>query len=364
MERVDVAIIGAGAVGLAVAAKAASEKRSVAVFEKHSRHGVETSSRNSEVVHAGIYYPPNSLKSRLCHAGRRWFYDHAEKWQIYIRKTGKLIVAVNAEEEARLDSILENARAAGAENLTRLSAQEANSRVPGLTAHAALWSPETGILDSEDWMSACKVRAEAGGAALLFGTAVTAIEQTEQGYILQLSANERVLARRVVNAAGLHGDRISEMAGLDVDALGCRIHWCKGHYFRWRNAPKIPHLLYPLPSRDGLGIHITLDRSGGVRLGPDTEFVDTIDYTIAETLKEPFAASVARYLPAIRPADLMPDTAGIRPKLSGPGEAHRDFVIAERSPQGFPGWIDCLGIESPGLTASPAIAELVLSMLE
>ncbi len=366
MEKVDTAIIGSGVVGLAIAARLAKEDRTVVILERHPRYGVETSSRNSEVVHAGIYYPASSLKSKLCHEGRRSLYALAENTpSLFVRKTGKLIVATNVPDAERLASIRETALASGAEGVTLIDGEQARKRVPALKAVAALWCPESGIVDSEDLMGYFHAKAEAGGAMFLFGNGVSAVKRASEGYILTFGdSNEKLQARTVVNAAGLHGDTIAQMAGFDIDKEQYRIHWCKGLYYRVRREMDLPHLIYPVPVKHGLGIHLTLDRRGGVRLGPDTEFVDSINYEVPEERAAVFQEAVARYWSGSEIEDLIPDTAGIRPKLSGPEGGFRDFVIEEESSKGFPGWINCLGIESPGLTASPAIAERVAGFIE
>lgn len=366
MEKVDIAVVGSGVVGLAVAARLAAPERSVVVLERHRRYGVETSSRNSEVVHAGIYYPPGSLKSRLCHEGRRSLYALGKATpSVFVKKTGKLIVAVDDAEARRLEAIRESALDAGAEGLTLLDGEQARRRIPQLAVRAALWCPESGIIDSEDLMAYYHAKAEAGGAMFLFGGAVAAVAVVGGGYELTFGINnERLTARVVVNAAGLEADKLAAMAGFPVDALGYRIRPCKGVYFRVRGECRLPHLVYPLPAEHGLGIHLTMDREGRVRLGPDTQFVDTTDYEIPAERAESFRAAAARYWSGAEINELTPDTAGIRPKLAGPGEGFRDFVVAEESANGFPGWINCLGIESPGLTASPAIAERVAGFIE
>lgn len=364
MEQVDGVIIGAGVVGLAVAARLAAPGRSVAVVERHPRPGVETSSRNSEVVHAGLYYPKGSLKSRLCHEGRRALYRMGEGAPFFIRKTGKLVVAVDAGEAAGLSAMAAKAADAGAEGLTLLDGAEAARRAPGLRAEAALWSPETGIVDSEELMHHFKAQAEDGGAFFLFGTELKAAERAEGAWKLTFSTGEAVAARWVVNSAGLRSDAVAALPGLDVDAAGYRLHWCKGDYFRMKRPPALAHLVYPMPVKHGLGTHLTLDREGGVRLGPDTAFVDALDYAVDPGKAAAFAESVSRYWPGLTADDILPDQSGIRPKLSGPKDPWRDFVIAEESARGLPGWVNLVGIESPGLTASPAIADLVASLLK
>ncbi|MBI3298799.1 MAG: NAD(P)/FAD-dependent oxidoreductase [Elusimicrobia bacterium] len=364
MEEVDGVVVGAGVVGLATAARLARPGRSVVVLERHPVHGTETSSRNSEVVHAGLYYPPGSLKSRLCHEGRRALYRLADTAGIFVKKVGKLVVAVDPAEAGGLAALADKARAAGAEGLALLDGGEARRRVPQLKAEAALWSPETGIVDSEELMRHYIAVAEDAGAMFLFKTALTSAERRDGAWVLGLDSGETVRARWVVNAAGLHGDVVAALPGLDVDAAGYRLHPCKGDYFRMKRPPALPHLVYPMPGRHGLGVHLTLERGGGVRLGPDACFVDSHDYAVDAAKAAEFAAAVSRYWPGVRAEDLLPDQSGIRPKLSGPKDAWRDFVVAEESARGFPGWVNLLGIESPGLTASPAIAEMTASLLD
>ena len=366
MENVDVAIIGSGVVGLAIAARLARKDRTLVILERHRRYGVETSSRNSEVIHAGIYYPADSLKSRLCHEGRRSLYALAEKHpSIFVRKTGKLIVASDVEEAERLDSIRERALASGAEGVTLLNEAETKKRVSALKAVAALWCPESGIVDSEDLMGYYHAQAEENDAMFLFNNSVSSVERDSSGYILSFGENnERLHARTVINAGGLHADKLAAMVGMDVDALGYRIHWCKGLYFRIRGELSLPHLVYPVPAKHGLGIHLTMDREGRVRLGPDTEFVDSIDYEVPSERAAAFKDAVARYWSGPEIENLIPDTSGIRPKLTGPEGGFRDFVIKEEKENGFPNWINCIGIESPGLTASSAIAERVAGFIE
>lgn len=363
MEEVDGVIVGAGVVGLACAARLAKDGAVVLVLEAHPRAGVETSSRNSEVVHAGLYYPPGSLKSRLCHEGRRALYALAAETGVFVKKTGKLVVAVDAVEAAGLEALTAKARAAGAEGLELLDGAEAARRAPGLKAEAALWSPETGIVDSEDLMAHFQRKALDGGADFLFSTKLAAAERRLGAWSLTLSTGERLRARWVVNAAGLHSDKVAALTGLDVDQAGYRLHWCKGDYFRMKRPPALAHLVYPMPGHHGLGVHLTLDREGGVRLGPDAAFTSSLDYAVDPGKASAFAASVSRYWPGVTADSLLPDQSGIRPKLSGPNEPWRDFVVQEESARGLAGWVNLIGIESPGLTASPAIAEMVAGLI-
>ncbi|MFA5139599.1 MAG: NAD(P)/FAD-dependent oxidoreductase [Elusimicrobiota bacterium] len=352
MEQVDLVVVGAGVVGLAVSGRLAP-RRTVLVLEKHPRYGVETSSRNSEVIHAGLYYPPGSLKARLCHEGRRRLYAFARETGIFHRKLGKLVVA---EDAGRLEAMKAKADASGAEGLELLEGKDAMRRVPGLKASAALWSPETGILDTEEFMSRLYAKATAAGAMFLFQSQVTRVERRPDGCVLTFGKDrEQVHSRWVVNSAGLHSDELARMAG----AGDYRLHWCKGSYFRHKKGFPLPHLVYPEPTKHSLGIHMTVDRRGGVRFGPDAEFVDKEDYDVNPASRKKFFQNVSAYWPSLREEDLFEDTSGIRPKLSGPEGGFRDFVIAEES-----GWVNLVGIDSPGLTSSLAIAEEVAKIVE
>ena len=365
METVDAAVIGAGVIGLAAAERLSRDGRSVAVFERHERHGVETSSRNSEVVHSGIYYPKDSLKASLCVEGRERLYALAAREGFFIRKTGKLIVACAQEEVAQLDALKKKGEANGVTGLAIIDAKEAAKKSPGVRCVAALWSPETGVIDSEELMGHYLKRAEAQGAMFVWGARVEKIEKSSAGFALSIEGAEPVAARALVNAAGLESDQIARLCGIDVDAAGYRLHWFKGEYFRIRGSfPKAP-LIYPVPAKHGLGIHLTLDRQDRGRLGPNAFAVARAarqDYSIDASHRRVFWEAASRYLPDLKEEDLSPDTAGIRPKLAADG-TFRDFVIAEESARGLPGLVNLIGIESPGLTASPAIAERVAELV-
>lgn len=367
MEQVDVAVIGAGVVGLAVACELARPGRSVAVFERHPRHGMETSSRNSEVVHSGIYYPSGTLKARLCVRGREMIYDLCRRHGLFCRRTGKLIVACAEEETKKLGGLLRQGQANGVSELELIDQGRLKSLAPNVSALAALWSPVTGIVDSEDLMRYYLGRAEDAGALFIWKAAIASIERSPGGYKLEVGGAEPVLAAHVVNAAGLHADRVAERAGIDVDAAGYRLHWFKGEYFRVRRPLAVEQLVYPVPAVHGLGIHLTLDRQGRQRLGPNAFAVPSDDspaalYDVDPTHRRSFWEAASRYLPGLRLEDIDCDTAGIRPKLARDG-SFRDFIIAEESGKGLPGWVNLIGIESPGLTSSPAIAEMVARLL-
>jgi L-2-hydroxyglutarate oxidase LhgO len=365
----DVAIVGAGAVGLACAARLARAGRSVVVIERHARVGEETSSHNSGVVHAGLYYPSGSLKAATCVEGRARLYARCEREQLPHRRCGKLLVAVDAAEEAQLEALYARGLANGAGALRMLEAAEVRALEPRVRAHAGLWSPESGIVDAPALLASYKREAAAHGAALLLATELEALEPTPRGMSLRARTRgaepSAVFAERVVNAAGLGADRVAELAGVPVDALGLRLHPCKGDYFALhpRLRGLVRHLVYPVPQAAGLGIHVTLDMAGDLRAGPDAEYVSSRRYDVDAEKARAFGAALRRYLPEVRDDDLTPDYAGVRPKLQGPGQPARDFVIDDAAAHGAPGLINVLGIESPGLTASEAIAERVAALI-
>lgn len=370
MYEVDVVVIGAGAVGLACAATLARRGDSVLVVERHTRVGQETSSRNSGVIHAGLYYPPGSLKAVLCVEGRELVYARAARTGVAHRKLGKLIVATEGSERVHLERIAAIARENGAGDVRIIDGAEARRLEPRLNAELALWSPETGIVDAHGLMDSYRIEAKDHGADLLLCAELIAIERLGAGYDLVLEVGvqrerETVRAARVINAAGLAAPHIAELAGLDINALGYRQHLCKGDYFSVRaSATKgLEHLIYPLPVHAGLGVHLTLDLSGQVRAGPDTTYVAAEVYDVDPTKRAAFGAAIRRYFPHVQDDDLEPDYAGMRPKLQGPGQSFRDFVIAESTEHGLPGFVQLIGIESPGLTASEAIARRVAALL-
>ncbi|MFI5214616.1 MAG: NAD(P)/FAD-dependent oxidoreductase [Gemmatimonadales bacterium] len=368
----DAVVIGAGAVGLACARALAQSGRSVIVLERHDRFGVETSSRNSEVVHAGIYYTPGSLKARLCALGNRSLYAYCESRGVPHRRIGKLIVATEPAEEPKLADILKRGHDNGVVSLGTLTPAEATRMEPNVRCTAALWSPDTGIVDSHQFMKSLLAETEAGGGTVAWRHTLHAAEKIEGGYRLQarLGAKEEstITTRAVVNSAGLDADNVAALAGLDPDSCGYRLHYARGHYFRVHSKKShlASHLIYPTPIPGGLGIHVTFDLAGGMRLGPDVQYLEGREqnYDVPGSLRGPFHAAVSRYLTGLDEADLTPDLAGIRPKLSGAGEPPRDFVIAEESARGLAGWVNLVGIESPGLTCALDIAAMVEGLLE
>lgn len=366
---VDVVVVGGGVVGLACAAALARAGRSVVLLERHDRIGEETTSRNSEVVHAGIYYPPGSLKAELCAVGRDALYARCEERGIPHRRIGKLIVATEESEIERLAAIEERARENGVPGLERLDAAAVRAREPAVRSVAALFSPATGIVDAMAFTLSFAAEAEEHDAQVLLRTEVQAVEPAPGGWRVEartgVEESQSIVAAAVVNAAGLESDALAARVGFDVDACGYRLHLCKGDYFSLTpGAPlRLAHLVYPVPAGPGLGVHATLDLAGRIRFGPDAEYVAAPRYDVDPAKGAAFAEVVRRYLPDFRDEWLSPDYAGVRPRLAAPGEAFRDFVVQEESARGFPGFVNCIGIESPGLTAAPAIAARVVELL-
>lgn len=364
-ESVDVTIIGAGVVGLAIAEALAAKNRQVVVLEKNDSFGQETSSRNSEVIHAGIYYPKEFLKSRLCLKGNRLLYAWCEKHSVPHRRIGKLIVATNEEECADLERIKIAAENNGVEKLEHLGPVQLKSKEPEVNALAALFSPSTGIIDTHRLMQTLLISAEGKHAIITYRSEVTAIHFDGSTWDLEINDGEyRISTKTIINSAGLHADRIAALAGINIDAVGYRLRPCKGNYFTATPTPKINHLIYPVPVKNnvGLGIHATLDLSGRVRFGPDNQYVSTekpLNYDVDEALKPAFHESIHRYLPSVSVDALNPDMSGIRPKIQGPGDPAMDFIIREEGDRGLPDFINLIGIESPGLTACLAIGEYV-----
>jgi L-2-hydroxyglutarate oxidase LhgO len=359
----DIIIIGAGVVGLSVASSISKKypDKEIYVLERHEKFGQETSSRNSEVIHAGIYYTPNSLKARLCHEGRDMIYQLAEQGNVEAKKIGKLIVATNDEDVEQLHQIKENAKKNDVE-LEFLAEEKVKELEPKITAKAALFSPESGIVNSHGLMEYFLRNAQQNGVAVAFACEVQRVDKIDGGYSVTVNdegGEYPITTKVLINCAGLEADKIANMLGLDYTQ-----YYCKGDYFGVTNGKNklISHLIYPTPEKKnvGLGIHMTLDLQGGMRLGPDTEYIErTQCYDIDEGKKQAFYESVKRFAPFIELEDIYTDMSGIRPKIQAPGEVARDFIIKEE----MPGFINLMGIESPGLTSSPAIGKYVAEMI-
>ncbi len=366
-DRVDAVVIGAGVVGLACAYELCRRLETVVVLERDVGPGREISSRNSGVVHAGIYYPKDSLKTELCIEGKKLLYDWCEAHDVPHQRTGKLIVATSAEDETRLRRIARHAAEVGAGALRMLSRAEARELEPEVRCELALHSPTSGVVDVHELIASFAREVKEADGAIVYQTHLESIERIAGGWLVRTSdtmgRQAELQTARVVNAAGLSAIEVARRSGLAEHEIPWRLYPCKGSYFALgAGAPPTRNsLIYPLPEGGGLGVHITADISGARRAGPDAEFVDTIDYTVDESRIERFAEAVGRYLPAIRPEHLTPDYSGIRPKLVGPEGGFADFVLSNPSTQ--PGVAHLVGIESPGLTASLAIGARVSDMI-
>jgi L-2-hydroxyglutarate oxidase LhgO len=368
LAEIDVAIIGAGVIGLATACEVAQGKKEVFVLEKNRTFGLETSSRNSEVIHAGIYYPEDSLKAKLCVEGRNLLYRLCDDHNIAYKKSGKIIVAADENEVGWLGELYEQGRKNGIDDLVLLSRTKVKELEPNIEARAGLLSPSSGILDSHTLLKFLYSQAREKGAEFVFGTEVIGIEIAGAKYKVQIKDRDGIsafVAHVVVNCAGLNSDRIAQLAGIDIAKAGYKLHYCKGEYFsldsKYRNL--VSRLIYPTPEHVGHGIHWRQGLDGRVLLGPSAHYVGAIDYSVDETHKQYFYNSAKRFLPFLELEDLAPESAGIRPKLQGPGDDFRDFVITHEEKAGFPGLINLIGIESPGLTAALAIARYVGRMM-
>ncbi len=368
MEQVDCIVAGAGVIGLAIARGLAARGFETLIVEAADAIGTETSSRNSEVIHAGIYYPQGSLKARLCVAGRDMLYRYCADHAVPHRRSGKLIVATDAAQEPVLGSIRANAVACGVEDLRFVSAKEALELEPALHCTAALLSPSTGIIDSHALMLALLGDAEASGAMLSLNTRIIAGRIGTGRIVLQTmdtasGGQFEIAAAHLVNAAGLGAVRLADsLEGFDRQFLPT-LRYAKGNYFSVAGRAPFSRLVYPVPEPGGLGVHLTLDLGGTARFGPDVEWTDTLDYRVDPARAERFYGAIRKYWPELGDGALQPDYSGIRPKLSGQGEANSDFVIQGPATHGTKGLIHLFGIESPGLTSSLAIAEAVTRII-
>ncbi len=368
MEKVDCLIIGAGVVGLAVANSLAKDSQSVLVIERHDSFGRETSSRNSEVIHGGMHYPTGSLKAILCVEGRRLLYDFCCSHNIPHKKTGKIIVTTRREEIDLLERLLQLGSANGVEGLRLVTKEEIKGFEPQVSGVAALYSPESGIIDSHRFLSCLAALAQERGAMIAYNSEFLQATKENSGYkiIVRNDGDElNLMAKIVINSAGLDSDIVAQNAGFDLNRYHYTIYYCKGQYFRLNSAKArlLKMLVYPVPNpaSGGLGVHATVDMAGGVRLGPDDEYLKLRiqDYSVDSLDRLKFYDSARKFIPFISEEDLYADTAGIRPKLQKPGGDFRDFVISDEADKGFPGFINLIGIESPGLTASLAISSYV-----
>jgi L-2-hydroxyglutarate oxidase LhgO len=365
LDEVECVVVGAGVLGLASARALALVGREVVVVERAPTIGFETSSRNSEVIHSGIYYPQTSLKARACVAGRARLYRYCDERGVPYARLGKLIVAAREEEVPALEKIAAAGRANGVLDLEWLDGKEARRLEPELLCVAAILSPSTGIIDSHALMLAYQGDAEALGAIVALRTPVEAARATNRGFELRLGGAEPVtiFCRFLVNSAGLEAPLFARA----IEGMGQEhvppAYFCRGVYFTLSGRAPFRRLVYPVPEPGGLGVHITLDLAGQARFGPDVEWIDGIDYAVDPRRGDKFYAAIRRYWPRLEDGRLQPGYAGIRPKISGPMEPAADFVVQGPETHGVPGLVNLFGIESPGLTASLALADEVVAKL-
>ncbi len=367
----EITIIGAGVVGLAIAEELSGCYQNIFLTEKHQSFGQETSSRNSEVIHAGIYYTKGSLKSRLCVEGKKLLYDYCKKYDIPFNNCGKLIVATSNEEVPVIENIKRTAENNEVNDLEIIDRDRISEMEPEIFAVKAIYSPSTGIIDSHSLMKQFETNTINNGGQIVYGSVVKGIKKIEKGYAITLldsdNNNFTFTSRVVINSAGLTADKVSEMADMKDENL--RIMFCKGEYFRV-NPPKnrlVHRLIYPVPhvNMEGIGIHVTVDMAGGVKLGPDVKYLasNIYDYKVTPSKQDAFFKSAKKFLPFLEFNDLAPEMAGIRPKIQKPGEPLRDFYIEEENKRGYPGFINLIGMESPGLTSSIAVARYVRKLV-
>ncbi|ABS64127.1 FAD dependent oxidoreductase [Parvibaculum lavamentivorans DS-1] len=367
--EIGAVVVGAGVIGLASARALSRAGRETIVLERHEAVGTEVSARNSEVIHAGLYYPEGSLKARFCVAGRGMLYRYLDAHGLPYRRTGKLIVATEEAQLATLGGVAERARANGVSDIQEMSAAEARAMEPALHCVAALHSPSTGILDAHAYMLSLQGEFEDAGGAIAFGSRVTRVERDRNGFIVHVEGEEpmRLRTRIVINAGGLWAPALAaHIEGLDAAHVPAA-SFAKGNYFTLTGRAPFSRLIYPVPEAAGLGVHLTLDMGGQARFGPDVEWIEPkdgdLDYAVNPARGDAFYAEVRRYWPGLADGALAPGYAGVRPKINAPGEAAADFVISGPEAHGITGLVNLFGIESPGLTASLAIAEEVLGMV-
>lgn len=362
MDEVGAIVVGAGVVGLAVARSLARAGHEVMILERERQFGTITSSRNSGVIHAGLYYPDGSLKAQLCVEGRRRLYAFCAEHGVDHRRCGKVIVAASEDEFPALDAVMAHGRAAGVDDLERLTAADVRRLEPELACAGAIHSPSTGIVDQHGLMLAILGDAEAHGAILACDAAVDHVRWAGARWVVEVG-DVQLAAPILINAAGLGAQALARtIEALDLERIP-PLYFGKGCYFSYTGRVPFTRLIYPVPGATSLGTHFTLDLGGQARFGPDIHWVDEIDYSVDPALKSEFLAAARRIWPSVDEQRLQPAYAGIRPKLAGPGMEPADFVLQGEADHGLPGLVNLFGIDSPGLTSSLAIAERVAAMI-
>lgn len=363
MSDCDALVIGAGVVGLALARALARQGQSVIVLEKNEGIGMETSSRNSEVIHAGLYYPTGSLKAQLCVEGKHALYDFCETYHVPHRRCGKLIVAVTDEEIPAIDAIRQKGTANGVDDLVWLSGEDACAMEPALTCVGALHSPSTGIIDSHAYMLALQGDLEAHGGSIAFKTGFVSARVLADGFEVKADGDVFLKSTRLINAGGLHASHAARaIEGLDPRFVPAT-NYAKGNYFSLTKRAPFTRLIYPAPHTHGLGVHLTLDMAGAAKFGPDVEWVDGLDYQVDPRRGDSFYAAIRTYWPDLPDGALQASYSGIRPKICGPHDPAADFRIDGADVHGISHLVNLFGIESPGLTSSLAIADRVATLL-
>lgn len=366
MDQIECVIIGAGVVGLSIARALALEGRDVLIIEKEDAFGLHTSSRNSEVIHAGIYYPKDSLKAQLCVEGKQLLYEYCNLRSIPHKRTGKLIVATEDFEIETVKQYIDKASDNGVDDLIWLSQSEVAELEPEVSSVGAVFSPSTGIIDSHSYMMSLLGDTENAGGLVVYQTSIASIKPQGNKFIVKttgLNAHE-IKASVVINAAGLYAcDVARTIAELDETSIP-QPYYAKAHYYSLSGRNPFTHLVYPVARKASLGVHVTVDMGGAARFGPDLDWIEGIDYSFDESRKQLFYDAIRRYWPSVRRDQLQPGYTGIRPKISGPNEPAADFLIQSYEDHQMKGLINLFGIESPGLTASLAIAELVGRQIE
>jgi L-2-hydroxyglutarate oxidase LhgO len=363
MENLDAVVIGAGVVGLAVARALAMAGREVVILEAEDAIGTHTSSRNSEVIHAGIYYPKDSLKARSCVAGKGLLYEYCVAHGVPHQRCGKLIVATDAKQIQELEAIQKRAHANGVTDVVWMSREQALALEPELACVAALYSPSTGIIDSHALMLAYLGDAEDHGAMLALKSSLTDASVESDGFVLEVAGAEPIKTRILVNSAGLKAPTVARRIQGYEKQKAPPEYYAKGNYYSLARRSPFSRLVYPVPEPGGLGVHVTLDLAGQARFGPDVEWIEAINYDVDPKRAERFYAAIRRYWPGLPDGALLPGYAGIRPKTAGPGEPAADFVVQGPRAHGVPGLVNLFGIESPGLTSSLSLAGIVLQEL-
>ena len=369
MADFEIAVIGAGVVGLAIAARFSEKHPNLLLLEKNEKYGMETSSRNSEVIHAGIYYNPGSLKATLCVEGREELYVICRKHNVGHNQITKLITATNEREMKILDETFRIGTQNGVP-LEMLTKEQTLKLEPNINTVGSIFSPSTGIVSAHELMDCYHHIAVNNGATVQHHCEVVGIEKGGGEYTITVSEGGQrstFTSEMVINSAGLYSDRVAALAGIDIDKAGYRMVYAKGSYFSVvsSKAKIVSRLVYPVPNKETLGVHVVIDTGGRLRMGPDTDYMNELntDYSVAESKRGVFAQSVRRILPSIADEDLVPDMSGIRPKLQRKGEPEKDWIIVNEKERGLDGFINLIGMESPALTASAAIARYVEKLL-